>query len=709
MSNFMMIPTLINSRRVRVFLCSGLLAFFFTAEACALSPPGGWEFAGWYGGGCYPNVEFDPQVPNRIYLTSDIAGAWRSDDLGEHWYFINHGLNNLDVASIAVSPSNPDVLYAATKKGLFYSKNAGQNWKLCNTMDGRIFFKRPHSYRSVAISKSNPAVVVAGTVSGALFYSADFGGHWEVLGSKEKPFDDVKPITALQFSAEEAYLFAASDKGLTRYSFSEKAWTFFGRSPKGITDFFIQGPPSGPLTIYTAGQAALGVSGDGGKTWHESTPVLKGIIYRLAVSEVNGNMQIVAAWKKGGSGGVVASHDKGLSWEDLDGEMAADTASNPTRKWMGSHGKITAIKINPFNPNVIFRTDWWGVWRTDDGGRVWKEKIKGAPNTVGSDICISKNGNIYAATMDNGLLKSVDGGKSYCAIFPARGYRKEVNGHVWRVVVLNDRKIIATSSPWNENVNQVIYSMDGGKKFDIAREGLPKIKPTKNTMWGKGYPRAIAYNPKAIHKIFLGIDGDDGGGLFLSKDAGLTWKRSSGQPGSRRIYNALAVDPTSPKRIYWGGYGKKGGVYRSENEGATWKRVFRKMRKIFDLAVAPDGTVYLAGDFNGPCLYVSKDRGESWGLLKKFSKKGACNAIVIHPKDISQIFVGVVRWDGYPAGEIYGSKDKGRSWTLLTENLPPMMGPAAMAVHEGNNEIYIISLSGNVYKRSLEPFKEPSA
>ena len=45
----------------------------------------GWKFAGWYGGGCYPNVEFDPNIKDRDYLVSDVAGLWRSDDSAAHW------------------------------------------------------------------------------------------------------------------------------------------------------------------------------------------------------------------------------------------------------------------------------------------------------------------------------------------------------------------------------------------------------------------------------------------------------------------------------------------------------------------------------------------------------------------------------------------------------------------------------------------------
>jgi photosystem II stability/assembly factor-like uncharacterized protein len=683
-----------------------IITVSLTKSLFAQGTASGWQFAGWYGGGCYPNVEFDPRVPGRVYLTSDVAGVWRSDDLGENWTFINEGLNHLNVASIAISPSNSEVLYAATKKGLCYSKNGGRNWTLCETLDGRISFERPRNYRSVAVSKLNPAVVAVGTHAGDLFYSSDFGAHWEVLGSKEKPFDNGEPITALELSSKDDYLFAASNAGMTRYSFHERTWTFIEKSPKGITDFHIQEMPSGPPTIYTAGQAAMGASYDGGETWSLSTPVLNGAIYRLAVSEVNGKTRFVAAWNKGWRGGVVVSHDQGLSWENLDGQAIPDIASNPTRRWASSRGKIGSLKINPFNPDILLRTDGWGVWRTDDSGLVWKEKIKGAPNTIGSDICISENGNIYVATMDNGLLKSADEGKSYRAIFPSKGYRKEVNGHVWRVIAPNNRKIFATSSPWNENINQVIRSADGGKSFDIVREGLPGKRPSKNTMWGKGYPRGFTYDPKAIHKMYLGIDGDNGGGFFISKDGGETWNQPGAQPGSRRIYNALAVDPSFPRRIYWGAYGKKGGVYRSDDEGLSWNHIFRKMRKVFDLAVAPDGTVYAAGDFNGPSLYVSEDHGENWRLLRKFSKKGTCDAIIIHPNDPNQIYIGVIRWDGYPGGEIYASKNKGRDWTRLTENLPPAVGPAAMAIHPVTNELYVVLHSGNVYKRSLESSKE---
>ena len=58
-----------------------------------------WEFAGWYGGGTFSNSAFAHGKENIVYLTSDIAGIWKSIDLGEKWVPVNKGLRNLIVAS----------------------------------------------------------------------------------------------------------------------------------------------------------------------------------------------------------------------------------------------------------------------------------------------------------------------------------------------------------------------------------------------------------------------------------------------------------------------------------------------------------------------------------------------------------------------------------------------------------------------------------
>lgn len=691
--------------------------------------------ATWYGGGCYPNVEFDPVNNHWVYLVSDVAGIWKSNDLGDHWEFINEGLNNRTVALIAVARSDRQILYAGTKGGLYISHDAGKNWALCSRYDGRMSFVRPENYRSIAIDSQDPGNVFAGTAAGQVLRSGDFGSHWKGLGGKEEPFESGWPVTSLAL-VEGQCLFAGSQNGLMKFSFADNFWQKIENGPDTVLDLYYLAPqlsssenssspsplplqggedkgegakflPNSALggkapALFAAGKERLFLSRDLGVTWEQSAPVPQGKTQRVSAYQTeDGNIHLAVAWKKGGPGGVLVSHDLGKTWISTDRQMHEDAAADPTRAWMRGGGKTTAIKISPTDLKVMFRTDWWGVWRSDDGGLSWNEKIIGAPNTVGSDISIDSKGQIYVATMDNGLLKSGDGGKTYQALFPSKGYDPGINGHVWRVLTSQDgKKIVATSSPWDKHVNQVALSNDGGQSFSIAREGLPLKRPKQNTMWGEGYPRALAQDPRNPDMIYLGIDGDDGGGLFISRDGGKTWKLSPGQPGSRRVYNALAVDPADPERIFWGACGKGGGVYVSEDGGLSWTRVLSEMAWVFDLAVSPNGTVYAGGDNMGPELYASENQGKKWKLLKAFDGKGTVEAITIDPKDPKRIAISTVQWSSGSGGTIYLTADGGKHWENITRDLPPGKGAAAMAFSQ-DGYLYITRYAGSVYRMKL--------
>ncbi len=680
--------------------------FVLTSIFVSLYSPGAdggmkhWEFAGWYGGGCYPNVEFDPSMKGRVYLVSDVVGAWRSDDLGETWKFITNGLNNLIISFIAVSPSNSNVLYSGTQEGLFVSQDAGQTWQPCNRNNGEIRFIRPQNYRSVAILQSNPASVCVGTASGSIFYSENFGQAWQILGNLKTPFGDGKPITAISYGANGRTIYASSDKGLAKYSFDTGKWNQVSTGPTQVTDFVLA--KGTPEPLYVAGKNVLYISIDGGKTWTQSTSVTTGRINRVSVAESAEGPLIAVAWEEEWNGGVHLSRDKGKTWRSADSNMNPDF-SNPTRAWAASTGPVTALKINPFDQKVLFRTDWWGVWRSDDGGASWKEKIRGAPNVVGSDIVTGSTGNIYVATMDDGLVASSDGGKSYRPLFPVKGYRKDLNGHIWRVLVFGekDKTIIATSSPWGEAVNQIITSSDGGTTFTTVRNGLPSRRPKINTLWGQGYPRALAVDPQNIKNLYLGIDGDDGGGLYISCDGGNSWVYSTGQPGSRKIYNALAVSPLNPAHIYWGACDWNGGVYLSMDGGLSWQRIFSEMTWVFDLKIAKNGVIYIAGDNSGPCLYASYNGGNSWKLLKRFSGQGAAEAIYIDPNNPNRMAVSSVQWEARSGGKIYWSDNGGASWEDITGDLPPGTGAAAIAFSRGRKALYIVRYAGSVYRTDI--------
>ena len=665
-----------------------LTAIFIASASFALAGTGSsfhWESAGWDGGGCYPNVEFDPHVQNRVYLISDVAGIWRSDDLGERWYFATRGLQNLNVSLLVAAPSEPDKLYAGTAGGLFHSIDGAKSWHPTDTAGGRIRFRRPDSHRSIAVSETDASRLAAGTSGGEVYYSKDSGEHWKLLGDR-RPFGKPVPISALRWIESESILYASSAEGLAVFSFRDSKWTLLGKSPKPITDLWAA---SGEERIlYAAGQNKLFISRDGAKTWKTGSAIPKGIIYRILNPDHREKILLVA-WNDGWKGGIARSDDEGATWKDWDKTMNADLASNPTRVWAMPRGRINAIKMDPFNSNVLFRTDWWGVWRSDDGGVTWNEKIKGAPNTVASDIALSKDGHIYVATMDNGLLRSADGGKTYEPLFPAKGYADDINGHVWRVLPV-EHGIYATSSPWAPNVSQVIFGREGSADFYRSRKGLPARRPKVNTLWGNGYIRAIAAHPSEPDTVYVGLDGDDGGGFYISKDGGRSWTRPKNQPGSLSIYNGLAVDAKDPRRILWGAAGKKGGIFLSEDGAATWRLAVSPDIEVFDVIFGREpGSAYAAGQDgrHDPVLYVSKDGGSHWTLLKKFEGKGSAEALRELPD--GRIVLGILRWNNIAPGLIYlGSKD-GLVWEEISGDLPEGEGPAAFAYDDKNKMLYL--------------------
>jgi hypothetical protein len=92
------------------------------------------------GGMCLHTILQDPTNPDRIFTAISAAGAFRSDDNGETWRPINHGLQsnfelpdaNAEVGhcvhNIAMHPSRPNVLFMQKHWDVLRSEDAGDSW-----------------------------------------------------------------------------------------------------------------------------------------------------------------------------------------------------------------------------------------------------------------------------------------------------------------------------------------------------------------------------------------------------------------------------------------------------------------------------------------------------------------------------------------------------------------------------------------------------
>ncbi len=650
----------------------------------------------------YPGLIPDPNVQGRLYLLSDVAGAWRSDNRGESWEFINNGLFNLNGVTLAVAPTDSNVLYAGTKAGMVRSDDAGKHWRVLSATKGEVTFEKPASYRAIVVSRHDPNRVYAGTKKGKLLSSTDGGERWTTVGTSEQPFGQEAIITAIQLDQNETQLFAASKLGIIRCELGQPQGSCQRISAVGALDLLVNNSDG---MLYAAQGKKVGWSRDGGATWEFSSEIPHGEVSRLAISRTGSEgIKFVVGWRQDWNGGVFISADRGVTWASAGKNLHYDERRDPTRVWMKNFQRPNAVQIDPFNAEVLYYTDSWGVWRSDDSGQSWQEKIVGATNTCGSDIAISPDGTIYVAAMDQGLLRSRDGGTTYESVAPGSQLSRRAAGHVWRVAMLghDPAGIVATSSPWEGHANQVVLGDTPTGMMQLVTTGLPAAYPKKNTMWGTGYARALAINPNNPRRVYLGIDGDDGGGLFISDDAGKSWRRSEGQPQSLRIYNGLAVDPTNSKRIVWGSCGQGGGVYQSDDEGRSWRRTSAGVGCVFDVAISRQGIIYAAGTANGPVLYASHNHGASWQLLHRADNGSALEAICLDPQDERRIFVGLVKWEEAAGGRVLYSPDAGKSWNDITGELPTNSGPASMVVSPSDRMLYLLLYAGSVYKRSVD-------
>ncbi|MCI0549941.1 MAG: hypothetical protein L0287_03215 [Anaerolineae bacterium] len=77
-------------------------------------------------------VVVDPRDP-KIVFAAGPAGVFRSNDSGLTWQSSGEGLETAAIVALALNPSQPDILFAATAEGaLFRSVDGAQTWDSIN-------------------------------------------------------------------------------------------------------------------------------------------------------------------------------------------------------------------------------------------------------------------------------------------------------------------------------------------------------------------------------------------------------------------------------------------------------------------------------------------------------------------------------------------------------------------------------------------------
>jgi photosystem II stability/assembly factor-like uncharacterized protein len=224
-----------------------------------------------------------------------------------------------------------------------------------------------------------------------------------------------------------------------------------------------------------------------------------------------------------------------------------------------------------------------GVWKTTNGGLTWTPMTdKTGIMSVGAIAVAPSDPNvIYVGTGEScirgnisygdGMYKSLDGGKTWTHI------GLEDSQHIAKIIVHPANPdvvyVAALGHAYGENeMRGVFRSNDGGKTWQKIL-----YKDTKSGAID------LVFDPSNPHVLFAGlweahrtpwtmVSGGPGSGLYKSSDDGATWKRLEGHglPSGVLGRIGVAVSGADSNRVYAIIEAEKGGIYGSEDAGETW-------------------------------------------------------------------------------------------------------------------------------------------
>src|SRR5206468_1725767 len=142
------------------------------------------------------------------------------------WTELTNGLPPApQVRALAVDPQNPAVIYAGTQRGVYRSRDRGDQWERMNLPEGRVIW-------SLQFHPTDSQVMYAGTEGSEVYISRDRGENWQYLSTITNPdaLEMAWSPRIMSIGLEPANpdkMYAAIEVGgVTRSSDAGRSWEF---------------------------------------------------------------------------------------------------------------------------------------------------------------------------------------------------------------------------------------------------------------------------------------------------------------------------------------------------------------------------------------------------------------------------------------------------------------------------------------------------
>ena len=687
---------------------------------------------------------------NEYYFGAVGGGLWKTIDGGQTWKPVTDGqLKSSSVGAVAVSNSNPDVVYIGMGEtelrgnimqgdGIYKSIDAGKTWE-------HVGLEETQAISKIRVHPTNPDIVYVAALGHpygenperGVFKSTDGGKNWNKILFKSTKAGAIDLVMD------------ANNPDVLYSTF----WQVY-RTPYKMLG---GGPDCG---IYK--------TTDGGKSWEDisensglpSRPLGK---IGITVSPVNSNR--LWALVEANNGGVYTSDDAGSTWSLI----------NDERKLRQRAFYYSRIYADPKDENTVYALNT-GFYKSVDGGKTFDKRII-VPHGDNHDLWIDpQNPMRMINANDGGGCVSVNGGESWTDLdFPTSQFYHIMVTRDFPYMICGAQQDNSTmcipSEGWNFKQargphKQYYYAIGGGESgyisqhpnkldwFYAGSQGALLTKYDRSNGYRKDiqvYPRFFSGEPSSALPerwqwtfpiVFSPLNPDKlytcSQHVWVSEDDGQSWTKISpdltyadpntlGDTGGiitndmngPEIYaTVFALVPSNhDENVIWAG-SDDGLVHITTDHGKTWKNITPiDMPKDTRISIIEEsthnpGTAYVAAkryqmDDRKPYIWKTSDYGKTWNLIVNGIRKDD----FIHVVREDLIVPGLL----YAGGEhgVWVSYDNGDNWSSLSLNMPDtqisdlIVTDKDIVVGTHGRSIYILDDISPIREMSEVDFNKP--
>jgi len=583
-------------------------------------------------------IAFHPSNADTYFVGAASGGIWKTTNDGNSWASLTSNMPTLGVSSILVHPSNPDILYLGSGDrdsgdafglGVFKSTNGGASWvQITSGMDANT------TIAELAMHPSDPNIILAATSTG-LYRTTNGGASWSkrLTGTLWKDVKFKPGDPTISYATYSGSLYTSANTGNT--------WSLITLPVTGAIRIAIAVTPDNPDYVYlvltksdkTFSALLRSVNSGVDFTVMSTSPNI--FDYLCDGSETSGQGfydLCIAADPTNANTIYVGSIN---NWKSTDGGFNWTIVSH----WVGStFGTICAASVHadqhaygwsPVTTGKLYVGNDGGVYKTSNGGSTWTEVSSGLE--IAQVYKIGQSATNSALTMngyqDNG--SSIRNGASFtterggdgmeCIIdYSNTNYRYLTNpsgdirrtttgtGGTYSKIAGNNSNGITESGAWVTPYLLHKFSPDTmfvGYK-NVWRSSNIKTSLSSNVAWtpitaGES-ANCIAMDQSPANRDILYVvrSGQIKRTDNANASGSVVWTTCT-LPGSSYTPTDIKAHPTNPNIVYVSAHF---GVYKSTNKGLTWVDISGSLPPLFTNCIVYDNN-------SNEGLYVGNQTG----------------------------------------------------------------------------------------------------